>query len=196
MKTIILPQDSQRLLDAAFPHGDAWLVAGLHDASDTMHPTAEGRPGSFDLRDDRDIYYCVSTTGPAGRKDARRVMVLVIDDVGKEIDKEGFGMLAPEPSFMVESSKGSFQAGYIVEGGMEPSDYDALRAAMKGHPDWGKAHGIDAARIFRLPQGTHTKSSRAAGRCMTWTGLRYTPEQLWHHMVPAWATSGVAATVP
>jgi putative DNA primase/helicase len=186
-----LSPSSRRLLSAAFPTGGAYVVTGRYDKDDTLRPGREGPAGTFDLPDDMDLYYCVAAI-PAGkdRKDAGRVMVLVIDDVGKEIDRQGFDMLFPlQPSFTVESSAGSFQYGFIIEGGMEPAEYKALRLAMRGNALWGGAHNTGAAGIFRLPQGTHTKSSRGGWKARDglWTGVTHRVGEMWTKLAPAGA---------
>lgn len=157
-------------------------MRGKHDANEKLVVREEGPAGSFALPDNEDIYYCVSEVGAGGRKTLGRVRVLVIDDVGTLIDREAFKMFFPlEPSFVVESSSGNFQVGFIIKGGMAVEEYKALREAMKGSPIWGASHGISPAHIFRLPQGTHTKISRGGWKVRSaGDGLQeYEPEQIW-----------------
>ena len=164
MKASGLNDDSRRLLKDAFGVPDrVWLVAGHFETKtgrDDLLIDDEGRRPA--LPDNRDLYYCVSECGNAGRKDPLRVRVLVLDDIGTKIDRDALEMMFPlgEASFQIETSPGCFQHGWIIQDGMAVEEYRALRAAMKASPIWGHADGIDAGRIFRLPQGTNTKPSK------------------------------------
>ena len=183
---------SRRFLDHIF--GDAskaWLVVGRHDAQDklVMVPGKEGPAGTFGLPEDADQYYCIGTVGPGGRTNVQRVHALVIDDVGKEIDEFGFRAFFPLKGIWRESSAGSHQVVVKITGGMEPDEFRALRMAMKADPIWGDAHNVGAAAIYRLPQGTHTKSTRGGfkPRDVEWNDDEYTPEEIWKALAPAGA---------
>jgi hypothetical protein len=176
-----LTSESKRLLDTAFPNGEGWLIPGHYNSKDKLMVGKEGPVGSFAINDADDLYFCVGTV-LGSRTKVRRVYVLVIDDVGKEINRDAFDDFFPlDPSYVVESSPGSFQYGYFIDGGMDPEEFKALRQAMKASPEWGAAHNIGAGAIYRLPQGTHTKAKYKGWkvRLEAWTGKLHTVEQIW-----------------
>lgn len=189
-----LNADSKRFLDDVF--GDAskaWVIRGRYNAKDKLEILEEGPAGSFALSDDEDIYYCVATVDGA-RTNPKRVYALVIDDVGKEIDRDEFEFFCPlEPSVRRLSSKGSMQVKFRIRGGMDVEDFKVLRQRMKTHPTWGKAHNISAAAIYRLPQGTHTKSTRNGWKVYdeTCADVDYLPEEL-----EAFVPKGTPAGLP
>jgi hypothetical protein len=182
---------SKRLLGTVFPNGGAYLVTGKYDANDNLVPGKEGPAGSFDLPDDRDLYYCVGSILPGKDRTAiERVWILVIDDVGKEIDQWAFDAVFPlEPSYRVESSPGSWHYLFFIEGDMAPDEFRALRLAMRSNALWGDAHNTGAAAIYRLPQGIHSKSTYGGWKVRgdSWTGNTYLPETLWNALAPAGA---------
>jgi hypothetical protein len=159
MKSTILNEDSKRLLLAAFgQHApDVWVCwKGNMKGKRVRDLKPE------DLPKYEDCYFCPALIkmGALSRSNAnaKRVMVMVIDDVGTKIDQGAFDMNFPiDPSYRIESSRGNFQYGYFIEDGMEVRDYYLLRRAMKASPIWGHADGIDPVHLFRLPQGTNTK---------------------------------------
>ena len=114
-----------------------------------------------DLPEDTDCYFCPALLreGATTRSNANaeRVHVLVIDDVGTKISREGFDMFGPEPSYWLETSPDNYQAGFLIGNGCTPAEYVALRKSMKSHAIWGHADGVDPVHLFRLPQGINTK---------------------------------------
>lgn len=109
---------------------------------------------------DSDIYFSVGML-KAGAQDrhldqVESVRALVIDDVGTKIDKDAFKLMAPAPNWMIETSRGNYHCGYLID--MEPDAYTALRRGMKASPVWGHSDGIDTVRLFRLPQGRNSKN--------------------------------------
>lgn len=149
---------SATFLNSVFGTVDPWLVRGHYGTK--LNIKEEGR--GIALLDQDDAFYCVAELKPGATSrsigNAVKVHVLVIDDVGTLIDRDNFKLACPlKPSFAVETSPGNFQVGFIIDGGMEVEEYNALREAMETHPLWGKSHGKDAVHIFRLPFGTNTK---------------------------------------
>lgn len=155
-----LSKDSKALLKAAFGEHylDAWVAwKGNWSGKRVRDLTMEDLPG------DTDCYFCAALLKPEAKRrlneNTDRVFVLVIDDVGTKIDRATMDVWFPlEPSYRAETSKGNFQYGYFLDGGMERLQYEALRRQMKSNPDWGHADGIDPVHLFRLPQGTNTKA--------------------------------------
>lgn len=112
----------------------------------------------------RALYFCASTCRRAddGKLYHRKELfeafhVLVLDDVGTKIDPatlpEGL-----EPTYVIESSEGNFQWGFVLE---EPlTDYDHASAliqafALAGMTDKG---GAMPCKLVRLPGGVNGKN--------------------------------------
>lgn len=161
----VLAVDSRRLLELAFGDriGEVWVCWKGNMAGKRVRDL---KPG--DLPDDADCYFCPALlkadATTRSNANAERVFVMVVDDVGTKIDRAAFEMFAPEPSYMVESSPGNFQAGYVIAGGMDVEEYRRLRKAMKKSAVWGHADGVDPVHLFRLPQGTNTKTEASGWR--------------------------------
>jgi hypothetical protein len=116
-----------------------------------------------DLPDDEDCYFSIGMMregAPARRTEwCRSVHAFVIDDVGTKIDKDAMDMIAPPPTWPLETSEGNWHYGYAIEGGMDKDEYRLLREAMKSHPVWGASdNATDPVHLYRLPQGTNTKT--------------------------------------
>jgi hypothetical protein len=121
------------------------------------------KPGlPLNLADNQNTYYCVSSLKPApGGAIARQtdnfgaLHVVVLDDVGEKAE------IPPglEPSYLLETSPGSFQAGLLLaeplaDLGTASALYQALAAG--GYSDPG-AKGPQA-RYMRLPVGINLKA--------------------------------------
>ena len=138
-------------------------------------------------------YFCVSTVDRQpdyprrGYRNVREAWVVVCDDVGTKA--------APppvRPSYVLESSLGNFQYGYLIE----PYDvstaagrfnYDAVlySLVLAGYNDPGCRN---ASRIVRLPGSLHR--SGFVSRITQWQ-----PERSWHldDLLPAMGVKRVAA---
>lgn len=130
----------------------------------------------------QNCYFAISTfaddaTGRASRtKDLfEATQVIVVDDVGTKVDAAAEAIL-PGPSWMLETSPGNFQWGYILatpepNAGRVNALLDGLVA--KGLCLDGKDPGMKGVtRYVRMPQGRNTKAKygRAGFQCRltTW----------------------------
>lgn len=104
-------------------------------------------------------YFCISTVAAPDeegtvrrrKEDAVEVFCVVLDDIGTK-------SVAPElaPSWVIESSPGNFQWGYLLEPTTDFELFDGLIDALvlAGHTDGG-AKGV--TRIMRVPGSLNTK---------------------------------------
>lgn len=113
--------------------------------------------------------------------------VLVLDDVGTKVPLASLPpMLRDNPTYVIESSEGNFQYGYVLE---EPiTDYGHAvamiqTAAMAGLTDAG---GLMATKIVRLPAGVNGKNDDVKRlypvKLHTMDGPYWTPEALLIHI--------------
>jgi hypothetical protein len=116
-----------------------------------------------DLPAAEDCYFSIALmiAGAQARtvENAVSVHAVVIDDVGTKIDRDAFEMFCPlQPSWVVETSPGNHQVGFVITDGCVVEDYRRLRSAMATHPVWGHSDAaMDPVHLYRLPQGTNTK---------------------------------------
>jgi hypothetical protein len=155
-----LSTDSVSLLKTVFgaEWQEAWVCWTGH-----MHGRRVKRLKPGDLPEAEDCYFCVAMLKPGAvartLENAKRVHALVIDDVGTKIDAEAFALFQPlQPTWVIETSEGNYQCGYVIDGGTSVENYKAMRDGMRTHPVWGGSDGIDAVHLFRLPQGVNTKN--------------------------------------
>ena len=103
--------------------------------------------------------------------------VVVLDDIGTKVPLEAIPEALREPSYVIETSPGNFQWGYILR---EP--VERLEAAAElvrtlyasGVTDPG---GAVATKLVRLPDGVNGKPIE--GRAMFHVELRAVTERLW-----------------
>ena len=96
--------------------------------------------------------------------------VLVLDDVGTKVPVESIPENMP-PTYIIESSKGNFQYGYVLEEPIRDVGHATALvqlASIKGLTDKG---GVMATKIVRLPDGVNGKSEK---------GKQYYPVTLGH----------------
>lgn len=114
---------------------------------------------------------------------AMQVHAVMLDDVGTKVPVDRLD--ACPPTWMLETSPGNFQAGYLFTDPIEPREAEALKKALiaSGLCDPGASGG--AARWMRLPCGINGKPKHARDgapwrcRLTDWhPARRYTPEQL------------------
>lgn len=161
---------NQSFLKAVFGDKD-WEHA--HVCAVPGDPSKDG-PGWFGgragvlikgLPDTTNNYFCVSLfTGPRRRKnDFLKLVCLVIDDVGPTLDAATVELLLGSPTWIVETSQGNFQWGYVLETGItDPVIANELihrvRVMLTGEE--GKDPGQEAInRYMRLPTGLNLKKS-------------------------------------
>ncbi len=167
---VALPGDTQeriaeflRVLALGMPANQCLWVAQV---SDLNHGDWRGQP--YDparpphWREDCNLYFCcaslVAGATTRNKKNFGALLCVVLDDVGTKVP---LGAPRPDPSWVIETSAGNFQYGYLLR----PAVTDERLAtrligglAEKGHTDVG-ADGI--VRYFRLPGGSNTKSGWA-----------------------------------
>jgi hypothetical protein len=113
--------------------------------------------------------------------------VLVLDDIGTKIPLDKLPKaLRDNPTYIIESSEGNFQYGYVLETPIQ--DYDHALAliqtvAMAGMTDSG---GLMATKIVRLPAGVNGKKDPDKRlfnvKLHTMGGPYWTPEILLKHI--------------
>lgn len=116
-------------------------------------------------RDPRAMYYSVCTVDGSkndkgrllrGRSALVRPHVLVLDDIGDKTEAPGV-----EPTYILETSPGSFQWGYALEG-TEHGDlgrFEALVKAIHGL-GFGDAGAGGSYRVVRVPGSANLKPGR------------------------------------
>lgn len=129
-------------------------------------------------------YFCISTVRDVprsrvlGRKteDLVATYVIVLDDVGTKVSRETIKLT---PSYVLESSAGNFQYGYVLAEGIEPARAAALIEALAaaGLTDPGAKR---ADRIMRVPGSLNDKYSPPfAARLAAWNPeIDYTLSEL------------------
>tara|TARA_R110000744_G_scaffold100364_4_gene193632 strand:- start:264 stop:2771 length:2508 start_codon:yes stop_codon:yes gene_type:complete len=113
--------------------------------------------------------------------------VLVLDDIGTKIPLDSMPKaLRDQPTYIIESSKGNFQYGYVLD--VPVTDYDhavalVQTAAMAKLTDCG---GLMATKIVRLPAGINGKrvddKRDFKVKLVTMDGPYWTPELLLQHI--------------
>lgn len=106
-------------------------------------------------------YWCVGASSEATRRrrpDIKRVRALVIDDVGTKVAAANITL---PPSYIMETSKGNFQYGYLLDWSDDLAGFDALNDALAdaGLQDKG-AKGVN--RVVRVPGSVNVKPGREA----------------------------------
>lgn len=125
-------------------------------------------------------YFCVSTVKPPASKRAHKVSrargdlvacwMIYADDVGSKVP-----MPPVEPSYLMETSAGNFQAGYFIEPTEDIEYFARCQRAMAdaGYCDPGVK---DPNRVLRLPGSVNEKpgKGRFVSRVVDWH-----PERFW-----------------
>ncbi|MDJ0905395.1 MAG: DNA-primase RepB domain-containing protein [Woeseiaceae bacterium] len=120
-------------------------------------------------------YFCVSTVVDQARKktlrrraqDACAAYCVVLDDVGTKIAESDVAM-GPPPSWVLESSPGNFQYGYLIDPEEDLDKYETVMAALAAAKltDPGC---VDRARVFRVPGSVNDKRAEPfAARVTLW----------------------------
>jgi RecA-family ATPase len=119
--------------------------------------------------DTQNCYYSVAVMKPGAtsRKDANwsHTRVIVVDDVVEKADPSHVQLCLGEPSFIVQTSPGSQQWGYILKA---PITDPAVQAQLMRAITLAFFKGIepghrDLTRYVRLPVGVNNKTSRVQG---------------------------------
>ncbi|MDT3679862.1 MAG: DUF3987 domain-containing protein [Burkholderiaceae bacterium] len=174
---------NSQFLAAVFARDETAWIASFRESPATENPGKWlGRPqrvsARVDLPADANNYIATASIRPGGRRrliDAQRMPLLVADDADAD------ALTAP-PSYILETSPGKFQVGFILDDSPETRDVPTCQAAIaamvraKLVPK--DRSGNNPTRYVRLPVGTNTKprdSGPFAHRMRVWRPeLRYT----------------------
>lgn len=116
------------------------------------------------FKQDQAWYFCVSTINGElndkgsmvgrGRSNLKRYFSLVLDDIGTK------GSPPPvSPSWKLETSKGNFQYGYLLDPGSDWGRYEAL-VEYCHQQGWGDAGAGGSYRLMRVPGSANLKPGR------------------------------------
>lgn len=157
----------------ASPRGDDtlfWNIADDHDAFTRWR--SEDDPEAW--------YFCVSTVdgtkndkGTALRRrgvDFVRYHCLVLDDIGTKAEPPPVA-----PTWIMETSEGNFQYGYMLWPGDDRAQYEAVVDACHAR-GWGDAGAGGALRVMRLPGSANLKPGREGFR--SWLTM-WLPDAVW-----------------
>lgn len=129
-------------------------------------------------------YFCISTVRDVKRsrvlgrqtEDLVLTYVIVLDDVGTKVPRETIRL---KPSYILESSAGNFQYGYVLADGIDPARAAAVIEALAaaGYTDKGSKR---ADRIMRVPGSLNDKYDPPfVSRIVEWSpGVDYTLSEL------------------
>lgn len=130
------------------------------DGTRDIFPARAWKPGRSRIQGA--TYFAISTVRPANAQkklqrtlaDCMRTYVIVLDDIGTKVKPEVFAD-KPAPHYVLETSPGNFQWGYIIHNA-DPLDAAALIHALAeaGYTDKG-AQGQN--RVVRVPGSVNTK---------------------------------------
>jgi len=180
-------------------------------SSDGWSPILGGSVDSLHHKDGH--YFCPARL--KGLKDGRRIAemvervhAVVVDDVGTKIAwADVFQTDVPQPSWVIETSKGNFQVGWACREGWGLMGWTAWRSRLRWVSD-----GPDAVHWFRLPSGMNPKNgfrtrlvstgpvyAKAAELSALATGAPavVTPGVMGHDVeAPAWMVEAVLGLMP
>jgi len=164
-----LPEDEYICVSRAIPKKDGkgvWFNNYLLTARQWRKWSPE--------KQDQAWYMCVSTVNGElndkgsmvgrGRQHLKAAYCLVLDDIGSKADPPPVA-----PAWKLESSKGNFQYGFIIERTTEWGKYEALLEYCH-QQGWGDAGAGGSYRLVRLPGSANLKPGR----------------QGWHSVVEDW----------
>jgi len=117
-------------------------------------------------------YYCPTTTSAVPQPDGRvsrknvelcRTYVIVADDVGTKVDVGLVWRLLPPPTYVLETSRGNFQYGWVLS---EPVSAVIAGNFYRGMKECGLTDGGSAkvGQPFRLPGSLHRSGWNASLR--------------------------------
>ena len=118
-----------------------------------------------DLKDHTNNYFCVSLfTGTRRRENAfQKLVCLAVDDIGPKLDASLVELLLGVPTWIIETSQGNFQWGYVLEtpitdAGVASDLIHRVRVALTGE-DAKDPGQENVTRYMRLPTGKNLKES-------------------------------------
>lgn len=168
---------------------DVW-VAGCNIEKDAGTRMFGGRAKRvfLNMRADEDNYYSIATVRGEARTDANvtGVWIVVLDDVGTKVDRDKARRLMPPPTYVIETSPGSSQWGYVLNWELTPVEWRMLGAGLvaAGLTDAGS---IKLGQYVRLPWGKNNKAKYGPGghevRLTYWDPERRHNPNLLAHLV-------------
>ena len=154
--------------------GEHVVVAVLPLGTDRWFQYAYAPHPGFDAAVAADAwYYCPTTSRAVPDERARitrknsdlcRTFVIVADDIGTKIDAGRVGWMLPPPTYVLETSAGNFQWGWVLAEPVEAAIADAFYRGLKavGLTDGASAK---AGQPFRLPTSKHRTGWNARLSC-------------------------------
>lgn len=193
--------DTEKLetfLDAVFHAGldddENILTWMVKPNSQPYHPKSEGRLMELlkATRQPKALYYATATCKlcPKDHKLHHRkdlfcsLRVVVLDDIGTKVDTSKIPADFP-PSYIIESSEGNFQYGYILDEPVE--DLAAAEALIQlvyesGYSDEG---GKTPVKLVRMPEGVNGKKGEKGkfiSGLVSLTDITYSPQEIFDHL--------------
>lgn len=115
--------------------------------------------------------------------------VVVLDDIGTKIDAADIPAGLATPTYIIETSAGNFQWGYVLEKPLEDKDEaQELMNLLKHHePRITDMGGVQVSKIVRLPDGVNGKKGpkgRFNVRLIKSDGPYYPAAVLRKHLLP------------
>jgi hypothetical protein len=115
--------------------------------------------------------------------------VVVLDDIGTKIDAADIPDGLATPTYVIETSAGNFQWGYVLEKPLEDKDEaQALMTLLKHHePRVTDKGGVNICKIVRLPEGVNGKKGpkgRFNVKLINSNGPYYPADVLRKHLLP------------
>lgn len=128
-------------------------------------------------------YFAISALAPGANHRSNIFFkaghLIVLDDVGTKLDLTTVELLAPEPSYVIETSSGNFQYGYVLETPeSDPRKFQALLQGLRHSLVWGLGGDVKSlVHYVRLPTGTNFKNGFAT-RLTRFTRKKYPIQDL------------------
>jgi hypothetical protein len=131
------------------------------------------------------LHYCIASTceeddGRLSNKKSQFVSLrcIILDDIGTKIPIDTLPkVLADNPSYIIESSEGNYQYGYVFDEPIE--DYEIAQAVVTlvSTSKYTDSGGCSITKKVRLPNGIHGKAS--SNNIMFRTALNEIKGTLW-----------------
>lgn len=190
----VVPDNSVNITVPDFLEGvfrGNWRQAWVCTVPEADHPDWKGASAEVAQLDgpgwaNQNCYYSVGLMeiGATSRQDVNWVgtQVIVVDDVVEKADADRVRLYLGDPSFIVQTSPGSQQWGYILDAVLDDRDTQAriMRAITEAFFNGIEPGHRDLTRYVRLPVGINNKASRVAAnggtapdvRCVEWNPER------------------------
>lgn len=134
-------------------------------------------------------FYSIAVFPPTAtsrsKDQALGVAVIVCDDVGKKASADDIRSVLGKPSFVIETSPGNQQWGYLLRRLATVEETDAIHAAMVAR-HLTDPSGMNAVRYARLAGGVNDKPEYGEPqpvRCLAWNPVRrFDPDELMHRL--------------